>query len=283
VLQRSAGLSSAALDAIAALEQRVLAVDGGRLKLEWGVLRNRPPDQVNDLLWQSEGASLAGYCGVYQFGDATPEITGMVDPEARRHGIGTALLTAAIEICAARGDSKVLLVVPRTSAGGRALALRHGGELAHSEHALVLDGDPTGGPTDPAVTLRTAGEADVEPVGRILRTAFDWNPSDLKQVLLANSDRERTLVIERGGDVIGTVRLTRDGATGGIYGFAVDAALQGRGIGRDVLRRCCAMLRAEGAARVGLEVEVTNERALGLYTSVGFAPVSTEDYYTLTC
>jgi len=55
----------------------------------------------------------------------------------------------------------------------------------------------------------------------------------------------------------------------------------GRGIGRDVLRRVCQLLRGEGARHVGLEVAVDNERALGLYTSVGFTPVTTEDYYAL--
>ena len=40
-------------------------------------------------------------------------------------------------------------------------------------------------------------------------------------------------------------------------------------------------LRQAGARQVGLEVEVDNDRALGLYTSVGFTQVTTEDYYAL--
>ena len=68
---------------------------------------------------------------------------------------------------------------------------------------------------------------------------------------------------------------------GGVYGFVVDPALQGRGIGRDMLRRVCRDLRGDGALQVGLEVAVENDRALGLYTSPGFARVSTEDYYSL--
>ena len=47
------------------------------------------------------------------------------------------------------------------------------------------------------------------------------------------------------------------------------------------LRRACEQLRAEGARRIGLEVAVENDRALSLYTSVGFAPVTTEDYFAL--
>jgi ribosomal protein S18 acetylase RimI-like enzyme len=282
VLERSLGLSSAALDATAALEQRVVAADGGRLKLEWNTLRARPQDQVNDFLWWSDDRQLLGFCGMYIFGGSRPEIAGMVDPEARRRGIGTALLDALRDNCRERGIAQVLLVVPRPSAAGRSLALRSGGTLDHSEHALLLDGEPTDGPTDPELSLRTATVDDAEAVGHILKAAFEWLPDDLPGMLRRNDDRERTLIAELRGEPVGTVRITQDGQTGGVYGFAVDPGQQGRGIGRDVLRRCCRMLRADGMHRVGLEVAVENERALGLYTSIGFRPVSTEDYYALS-
>ena len=73
----------------------------------------------------------------------------------------------------------------------------------------------------------------------------------------------------------------RDGNDARVYGFVIDPALQGRGIGRAALRKAAQQLRAEGARRVGLEVDVENERALGLYTSVGFTPVTTEDYFAM--
>ena len=54
-----------------------------------------------------------------------------------------------------------------------------------------------------------------------------------------------------------------------------------RGIGRDVLHRLCRSARADGATSVHLEVATDNGRALHLYTSLGFTPVTTEDYYAL--
>ena len=76
--------------------------------------------------------------------------------------------------------------------------------------------------------------------------------------------------------------MTRVGDQGaGIYGFAIDPLWQGRGIGRDVLRRVCRQLREEGIRRIGLEVAVDNDHAVGLYTSLGFTLVTTEDYYAL--
>ncbi len=90
-----------------------------------------------------------------------------------------------------------------------------------------------------------------------------------------------TLVAERHGEVVATLRLSRDGTEAAVHGFVVDAPLRGRGLGGDVLRRSCRQARAQGAATVRLEVAGDNDRALGLYTAVGFRPVVTEDYYAL--
>jgi ribosomal protein S18 acetylase RimI-like enzyme len=277
VLQRASGLSPTALEAIAGLEQLVVASDGGRLKLEWATLRQRRGDRVEDLLWWG-GDQLLGFLGLYSFGPAV-ELSGMVAPAARGRGIATALLDDGLGLCRERGRTQALLVVPRPSDGGRALAVGHRGVLDHAEHALVLLTEPTEGPSDPRVTLRRAGADDARVLRRLLEAGFG-HPAPDPAALLGTED-EPTLVIEWDGTPVGTVRLRRDGESAGVYGFVVDPAHQGRGIGRDVLRRVCRDLRAAGARRVGLEVEVDNDRALGLYSSVGFTGVTTEDYYAL--
>ncbi|MGH9066750.1 MAG: GNAT family N-acetyltransferase [Acidimicrobiales bacterium] len=163
--------------------------------------------------------------------------------------------------------------------GGRALAVGRGAALDHSEHALVLLSEPSGGVSDPRIGLRTAGPADAAVISQLLEAGFGRPPAGPADRL--SSDRERTLLVELGGSPVGTLRLSRHGDEARIHGFVVDPAWQGRGIGRDALRRACAQARAEGARRVGLEVAVDNDRALGLYTSLGFCPVATEDYYSL--
>lgn len=279
MLELAAGLSSRALEAIAELEQAVVAADGGRLKLEWGALRRRRGDRVEDALWW-EGDRLLGFLGIYGF-ESSPELAGMVAPEARRRGIGTALVDAVLPLCQERSDQRPLLIVPRPSLAGKHLALRRGGVLDHSEHALVLTGDPTSGLDHPEIGLRPATGPDVPLVAQLLEAGFGTPaPADLADRL--NSPRERTVIVEQSGSPVGTLRLRRDGNDEArIYGFVVDPAVQGRGIGRAALRYACRQLRAEGARRIGLEVDVDNDRALGLYTSVGFTPVITEDYFAL--
>ena len=270
----SAGLSLPTLDAVADLERRVVAADGGRLKLEWNALRHRSGRYVEDVLWW-EGERLLGFLGIYTHGAPTIELAGMVDPDARRRGIGTALLDAGLRVCQQREHTSVLLVVPRASVAGRSLAQRRGGSLDHSEHALQLLGEPAEVPADPRVTVRAATPEDQPEVRELLRLGFDWEPPEA-----ADSD-PNTLVVERDGQLIGTVRLNpeRDGAS--VSGFVIHPDHQGRGIGRDVLHRLCRTARADGATAVNLEVATNNDRALHLYTSLGFRLVITEDYYAL--
>jgi ribosomal protein S18 acetylase RimI-like enzyme len=275
VLEQAAGLTSGALQAIAELERRVVEADGGRLKLEWDNLLGRTGDGVEDLLWW-DGERLLGFLGIYGFGDS-PELAGMVAPDARRRGIGSALLDAAVPLCRERSDRQPLLVVPRQSIGGQRLALRRGGTLDHSEHHLVLSGDPSGGLHEPEISLRPATATDVPVVVSLLEQGFGRpGPDDLGDRL------ERTALIELRGAVVGTLFLERDdNEEARIFGFVVEPSLQGRGIGRAGLRQACDQLRADGARRIGLDVDVANDRALGLYTSIGFTPVTTEDYFAL--
>ena len=270
------------LRAVAALEERVVAVDGGRLKLDRDGMRDRPDGAVEDFLWWQDD-QLVGYLGFDTWGGRSIELAGMVDPAARGRGIGTALLAAALRQCRGRDLEQALLIVPRPSEAGHRTARRAGATPSHAEHALVLRERPAPGPVDPRTTLRRATAADVPALTAVLTEAFGRPPHDLAAVVAAPGDR--TLVVEVDTEPVGTVRLTREHLegrpAGGVYGFAVAPRAQGRGVGRDVLRRVSAQLFDEGLDRVGLEVAVENERALGLYTSVGFAPVSTEDYYSL--
>ncbi len=276
MLTASAGLDRSTLAAIRALEREVVTADGGRLKLEHGVLEQRDPALVQDLLWW-EGERLVGFAGLYAFGPPDVEIAGMVAPAARRAGIGTALLRAALPLARERGYARALLVTPNGSAAGRAFALAQAAVLDHAEHFLVLGDTPDGRPRDRSVTLRPAVPTDEPAVRRLLASAFGSAPDGP----LRDHPGDTTYVIERTGEPVGTLRLSVHGETGGIYGFAVHADAQGQGIGRDVLSRACRLLRDGGCTRVTLEVETQNEGALGLYLSTGFVREAGEDYWAL--
>lgn len=278
MIEQATGLGSTALEAISDLERRVVATDGGRLKLEWGDLCNRPRDEVRDLLWWEDGR-LLGFLGIYGSGRRQFEITGMVDPDARRRGIGRELFAAAVPIVSARGVDRILVVVPRPSASGHEFCRSLGMTREHSEHALTLRTRPDAAAVDPRLDLRQATTDDIPTLSELFRDGFG-DDGFVDPARLAG-DRSRTLMITLEGESVGTIALTRDEARGAIYGFVIGSRLRGNGVGRQALRRACNELFEEGADHVALEVEVENDRALGLYTSVGFSLLATDDYYEL--
>jgi ribosomal protein S18 acetylase RimI-like enzyme len=265
VLEQAADLTPRSLDAIAELERQVVAADGGRLKLESSELRRRSGERIEDLLWW-EHDRLVGFLGFYEFAGSL-ELAGMVAPDARRRGIATALLDAAAQLCRARGPRQALLVVPHPSTAGICLARGRGGVLDHSEHALVLSAPPAPSPQNTPIALRPASASDVPVIARLLEAGFGRPAPDIAATL--QSAHGQTLVVDLNGSVVGTMRITRDGSNAGIYGFVIDPPQQGRGLGRGALRRACEQLCAGGARRIDLEVFTDNDRALGLYTSVG--------------
>lgn len=277
VVELCAGLSEDQRAAIASLEARTVAADGGRLKLEWGVLTGRPNDRTQDVLCRVDG-EVVGFLGLYGFGPGQVELAGMVDPLHRRRGIGSALVAAALPLAAEASYTASLLVCPHAE-GSAAFAKSLGAVFDHAEHAMLLSGPPTPGATDPAVSLRVGTAADVVTITRLLEDGFGNPAGDVGAML--DEDGTEHIVISYDGEQVGYVRLTLNGERGGVYGFVVDPRWQGRGIGRDVLRRSCLRLAEAGARQVGLEVAVDNERALGLYTSIGFEQVTTEDYFRL--
>jgi ribosomal protein S18 acetylase RimI-like enzyme len=276
VFELTRGLPPETLTQIAALEVDSVSADGGRLKLEWNTLKARSGNAVEDVLWWEDGR-LVGFLGLYAIGGPTVELTGMVHPDYRRRGIGTRLLDEAIELCREQDRHKILLVIPRTSPGGRAMAESRRGFLDHSEHALDLDGAAVEGPSDPSLTLRPVSSDDITEEARILTEAF----GESEGFMVLDAPDESRLVAERDGRVIATLRVRRSPEQWGIYGFAVEPRHQGIGIGRDLLRRVCRQAHGAGVTRLHLEVEVNNDRALGLYTSLGFTPTSTEDYFDI--
>jgi ribosomal protein S18 acetylase RimI-like enzyme len=72
------------------------------------------------------------------------------------------------------------------------------------------------------------------------------------------------------GRVVGAVLCGHDGRRGFLHHLAVDPAHQGRGLGRDLVQRCLAALRAEGIDKCHLFVKRTNEPAVRFWRRSGW-------------
>lgn len=81
---------------------------------------------------------------------------------------------------------------------------------------------------------------------------------------------ELALVLEHRGRVTGFVMCSRVLDEVSIHDIAIQASVQGRGLGRRLLQLVLERFRGAGASRCLLEVRASNQVALGLYRSCQF-------------
>jgi mycothiol synthase len=257
----------------------------GELRLEHG-----GPPGGHDLTARDAGGALLGYARLEVSGDEA-EAELVVRPEARRRGVGTALLTRAEEL-----------------AGGRPLRVWAHGELPGSTELAAgrgytrarvllqmrrpLDGvDPDARPALPdGVALRTfrpgvdeaawlavnaAAFATHPEQGRwtaedlALREAEPWfDPAGFFLAWCEEPEGPRLL-----GSHWTKVHPAGDSAPepiGEVYVLGVDPSAQGMGLGRALTDVGLAHLRRVGLSHVLLYVEEENTAAVALYERTGF-------------
>jgi ribosomal protein S18 acetylase RimI-like enzyme len=73
-----------------------------------------------------------------------------------------------------------------------------------------------------------------------------------------------------GGTIIGTILCGHDGRRGFLYHLAVRAEAQGYGVGRSLVERSLANLKAAGITKCHLFVMADNSRGLAFWDHIGF-------------
>ncbi|MFD2614250.1 GNAT family N-acetyltransferase [Paenibacillus gansuensis] len=259
------------------LQKKCEQHDGIQLKLNWDMLRNRESGGL-DFFHYVQG-ELAAFLGLYPFGSKV-EVCGMVLPGERRKGRFTHLFQQASERIRTNGYQKVLLNTPAGSYSGKALMEQLGAEYAFSEFQMEWRKKPL--EDTEGVTLRQAGDADAELRIRLLVEGFGVDEQSANEVEFAvkrDADMITDWMIDAGGETVGKLRVILENEQAWIYGFVILPEWRGQGIGRKALQQVVKNLDAAGRS-VHLEVEVRNEHALGLYKSVGFEAVHSQDYYS---
>lgn len=223
--------------------------------------------------------------------DATAEL--VVRPDARRRGIGTALLRAATE----RSGGRVRFWAHGTMPGARAIAealeLRVARELVQM-HRPLLDIPEYVVPQ--GVLIRTyTGAEDHPELLRVNNAAFSWHPEQSGWTDSGISGRvgepwfdpEGLFLAfdEATGALLGfhwtKVHDAAEQATGEVFVVGVDPAAQGRGLGR-----LLTLIGVEHLARrlgpdsaVMLYVESDNVAAVRTYQTLGFTVASVDTAY----
>ncbi len=121
-----------------------------------------------------------------------------------------------------------------------------------------------------------------ELLGELFSEEIDFHPDMARQaagleLILTNPERGRIFVERRGDTVAAMVNLlfianvTRGGRSILLEDLIVRRAFRRQGIATALLRYAFAYAKASGAADLTLLTDATNERAIALYTKMGFA------------
>lgn len=136
------------------------------------------------------------------------------------------------------------------------------------------------------VTFRKAAQKDIENLARVFAHAFgEFNEFGNAEKYIDNArhDRDHRLIVAGAdGKTAGFVMTTsRSFRPNSIYieQIAVAPEMQGKGVGRGLLKQTEALARKQGFNAVALRVRKGNEKAIGLYASMGFEMAGVEWRY----
>jgi mycothiol synthase len=244
------------------------------------VLRELPHDRTRHLVARARDG-IVGYLNLVA---ATPDSTAMAEvvvaPDARRRGIGSALIAAGL---AEGGDGARVWAhgdLEPARATAAAMGLVKTRELLQMRRSLA---------DLPRLTTYSGPEDDAE-VLRVNNAAFAWHPEQGGWTEADIAERRGEPWFDADG-----LFLAFDAESGGLLGFhwtkthgrqlgevyvvGVDPAAQGRGLGATLTLVGLHHLAERGADTVMLYVEADNAAAVKTYRRLGFDVFSTDVAY----
>lgn len=278
------GLTGDEQEAAARIVEEANLAEGLDLPIAFGA--EFAPDGTATALPRQYGA----YSGERLFGVASvqpgdePEVLVVVHPDARRRGVGSALLDALREDYQS-ATSLLLLTTDERSAAGRAFMGAVGATFRFAEYAMVLEP----GAVDRSrsriegLALKPARDEDTEALVRATAAAFGDPEQATREFLLPllQAGNRRFWLITLADVPIGGIAIVWSEDSAGITTFGIVPEYRGRGLGRQALVDLIDMLLAEGWREITIEVAVENRNALGLYHACGFRETTTFGYYEL--
>lgn len=126
--------------------------------------------------------------------------------------------------------------------------------------------------------MRPMREADLDAVMEVERRAypFPWTAGIFRDCLRADYP---AWVLHEDGRIVGYGVISVAAEEAHVLNVCVDPRLQGRGLGRHLLRALLRLARGHGARRMFLEVRPSNPGAIALYHDEGFNEIGRRPRY----
>lgn len=277
-----------------------------------GDTRRRAEDPATDVLVAVDAGRVVGTATLTLLGtrwtEDPPEEATLrmlaVAPDARRGGVGTAL----IEECAARarlaGEATIALATTDSMVDAHRRYQRLGFVRVPERDWVTMSGEPLRGyvrPLPPAPVIREARPEEYAAAGQVTLAAYQQDgllagTDDYAETLLDTKRRahEASLLVavdEAAGkaesSVLGTATYCPPGSPyhelsgpgeGEFRMLAVAPAARGRGVGELLVRTILRLARADGHRAVVLSTTTGAHRAHRLYERLGFGRVPDRDW-----
>lgn len=211
-------------------------------------------------------------------------VTGYVDPEQRRHGLGGALYRRAEKRARQAGAAVVQVNVNQKDEETGAVLEGHGFVVVRRFVEMDVDVSGLADDITPRYPIRGMRDGEAARLADIQNRSFDgswgFSPNSAEEITHSTGDSQETrdgirlaidsertagycwTVTERSGE--------NDQPRGRVTMIGVDPEYRGQGVGRDLLRAGLAHVRDRGLRTVRLTVDDENRTAHNLYVSMGF-------------
>lgn len=231
------------------------------------------------LYYQQE--QLVAFLSVYFFYDDAVEIGLLVDPAYRQKGFAKGLLSTIIPLIEFQNYSKLIFSVP--SKANNQHFLQKGYLYSHSEYRMQRSELQPILEYKQHLNFRLAIVDDISALCTLDELCFPKQQGDLidRFMYLLNYREYKIILAFHENTLIGKahIRWEENGAT--FSDIAVAPEYQGKGYGSSLISYCINHALEEGKPLLHLDVETHNNRALNLYTRLGFSVENACDFWTI--
>lgn len=279
MLKNTNQLNAEQLEQLESLRAVCKKTDGSTPNLYTHIL-SQPRAFPASLLYY-EQQQLTGFLGAYFFYDDAVEVSVLVHPLYRRRGIARQLIQTILPLIQSQNYNKLIFSSPAQL--NNVWLFSMGFSYQHSEYYMERDDLNPLLDYKQSLTFRTATIDDLSLLYSLDEECFPDKQSDSFERFQHIIDgREYQIILAyQNNKAIGKAHLRwlSNGAT--LSDIAILPTKQGQGLGTLLITHCINLALSEGKPHLNLDVETHNERALKLYTRLGFLTKNACDYWAI--
>jgi len=233
------------------------------------------------LLYYEQG-QLIGFLGTYFFYEDAVEISLLINPFYRRRGIARTLINSILPLIKSQNYHKLIFSNPAQINSEWLHAL--GFSYMHSEYYMERDDlNPLLHYKQP-LTFHTATVTDIPLLCEFDAACFPTKEVDSTERFqhLIDGREYQIIIAYQDNHPVGKAHLRWQPQGATLSDIAVLPVHQGNGLGTSLITYCINLALSEGKPHLNLDVETHNERALKLYTRLGFLTQNACDYWVIS-